>query len=61
MIGRMIHFCSKTQEHKKIREIQMNAMKRLDAGEDPADTLIYFLKKSSFFRIIEDSLGISSH
>lgn len=45
---------------RKIREIQKTALKRLDAGEHPSDTLIYFLKKSSFFKIIEDSLGISN-
>jgi len=49
---------SKTQI--KIRETQKTALKRIDAGEHPSEALIYFLKKSSFFKIIEDSLGISN-
>lgn len=48
------------ETQKKVREIQKTAVKRLAAGEYPNDTLIYFLKKSSFFKIIEDSLGISN-
>jgi hypothetical protein len=43
---------------KHVQEIQKQAFLRISAGEKPAETLIYFLKKSGLFRIIEHSLGL---
>lgn len=43
---------------KQVREVQKKALSRISAGEKPAEALVYFLKKSGLFRVIENSLGI---
>jgi hypothetical protein len=43
---------------KKVREIQIQALKRVAAGAPPNEALRYFVKKSGLFQIIERSLGV---
>lgn len=54
-------FFENLEAQKQMKNIQRRALQRVLAGEKPGDALIYFIKKSGLFRVIEASLGQLDH